>query len=186
MRIPDDLHADDLVSREHLLASLRSSRHARGITHAAIARLQGVSLGAARMAEHRTTWQGLTIMRYARAIGWRIHWSLEDLTVPDDGDVLAGILAAGDTSTPEKADRVHWKTVCYDLVRIRRATTSALAFADRLGIRENAVHHWEGNFEHSSVIAAQRHARALGGYLQWVLEPAPTPLLAAVPAPRSV
>lgn len=184
MRIPDDLHADDRLSRQQLIDTLRCSRKTRRLSLVRIGRLLGISTTATSAIEDRTTWQARTIMQYARTIGWRIQWHPIDLVPPDDGDVMAAVLAAGDTSTPVREDRVHWQRTCYDLVRVRRATITAVAMGKLLGVTENAVHHWETNFDGSSVIAAQRHARALGGRLDWALHPAVSPLVSVVPAPR--
>jgi hypothetical protein len=185
LRIPDDLHPDDAATRRHLIDALRSSRQTRHLTYARVGQHLGISGTAIRTVEDRTTWQGPTVMRYARAIGWRIEWRIHGLELPDDGDVMALVLAAGTRSSPELADRVHWKCVCYDLVRIRRAMTTGVDMARRLGVSENAVHYWEGNFEGSSVISAQRHARALGGAFDWEIYPSPSPLVALVPLPRT-
>lgn len=185
MRIPDDLHDDDRDSRQRLIETLRCSRKTRRLSFARIGRLLGISMPATAAIEARTTWQARTIMQYARTIGWAIQWHPVDLVVPDDDDVMAAVLAAGDTSTPDRADRVHWRRVCYDLVRVRRATVTAVAMGELLGVTQNAVHHWEANFDGSSVIAAQRHARALGGRLDWDLVACDSPLVPLVPAPRA-
>jgi len=184
MRIPDDLHDDDRLSRQQLIDTLRSSRKTRRLPLARIGRLLGISKTATAAIEDRTTWQARTIMTYARTIGWRIHWHPIDLTPPDDGDVMAAVLAAGDTSTPDREDRVHWRRTCYDLVRVRRDRITAVAMGELLGVTENAVHHWEANPDGSSVIAAQRHARALGGRLDWYLVACASPLVSLVPTPR--
>jgi len=184
VRIPEDLDPADVQLRDSLIGTLRLSREARGIALRQVADLLGVTGVAIHALEHRTTWKAYTLARYARTVGWRIEWILHDLTVPDDGDVMAIVIAAGDTSTAERADRVHWRAACNDLVRIRRATTTAVAMAARLGVHENAVHYWEGNPDGSSVIAAQRHARALGGALGWHLHEVASPLVNPAPAPR--
>ena len=184
MRIPDDLDPADAQLRTSLIGTLRQSREARGIVRRQIAEVLGVTGTAVHALEHRTTWEARTLARYARTIGWRIEWVLHDLAVPDDGDVMAIVIAAGDTSTPEREDRVHWRSVCNDLVRIRRATITAVALAARLGVYENAVHYWEGNPDGSSVICAQRHARALGGVLGWRLHQVASPLVHHAPEPR--
>ncbi len=186
MRIPQDLHPDDAATRQHLIDALRSSRKTRRITSARIGALLGVTGPAIRKVEGHTTWQATTLMRYARAVGWRIEWRIHGLDLPDDGDVMAAILAAGDRSTAERADRVHWKCVCYDLVRIRRATTTAIDMGRRLGVGDASVHYWEGNFDGSSVISAQRHARALGGRFDWEIYPGSSPLVSFIPMPREV
>ncbi len=170
MRIPADLHPDDRLCRQDLVDTLTAWRIDHAIPRAQVgARLGGITPPAVKGIEDRITWEAPTIMAYARAIGWRIEWAITGLVVPDDDDVMATILAAGDTSTPERADRVHWRSVCYDLVRIRRAQCTAVEMGIRCRIHENAVHHWEANPDGSTVIAAQRHARALGGTLDWRL-----------------
>ncbi len=185
MRIPADLHPDDAATRRHLIDALRSSRQARALTYSRVGAHLGISGTAVRSTEERTTWQAVTLARYARAIGWRIEWRIHGLDIPDDGDVLAVILAAGSRATSVLADRSHWNCVCYDLVRIRRAETTAVGMARRLNVSENAVLFWEANFEGSSVISAQRHARALGGALDWEIYPSPSPLVSFIPAPRA-
>jgi len=171
VRIPADIDPDDARRRTALIDDLRTARERRGLSRKDIADLLGVTTPNVHAIEGRTTWQASTISRYARAVGHRVEWLLEDLTVPDDDDVMAVIIAAGDTSTPERADRVAWRALCNDLVRIRRATYSAVDMGRIIGIHENAVHHWEANPDGSSVIAAQRHARGLGGRLGWQLHP---------------
>lgn len=185
MRIPDDLHPDDAATRRHLIDALASSRRARRLGYHRVGRHLGISGPAIRALESRTTWKASTLMRYARAIGWRVEWRIHGLTVPDDDDAMATILAAGNRGTAELADRVHWKCVCYDLIRIRRAQTTAVGMARRLGISENSLHYWEGNFDASTVTAAQRHARALGGALDWEIHPSPSPLVLFAPQPRT-
>lgn len=184
MRIPDDLSIDDMVVRDRLATTLRLSREARGISYRQVAELLGVTTPAVYTLERRTTWEAKTVMRYARAVGFRIEWHIHDLVVPDDGDVMSVIIAAGDTSTPQRQDRVHWRAVCYDLVRIRRAAMPAATFAAQLGVTENAVSHWEANPDGSTVISAQRHARALGGSLSWWLHEVASPLTDRAPAQR--
>jgi DNA-binding XRE family transcriptional regulator len=169
VNIPADLDPDDAVRREHLIDELRAAREALGLSRSDLADLLGVTTPNIHAIEKRTTWQARTIARYARALRSHIEWFLDDLELPDDGDVMAVIIAAGDTSTPERADRVAWRGLCNDLVRIRRATCSAVEMGRRLGIHENTVHHWEANPDGSSVIAAQRHARGLAGRLSWRL-----------------
>src|SRR5438477_6249841 len=143
VRIPRDLDPADEQLRVSLCDTLRLSREARAINRRQVADLLGVTVPSVYATERRTTWEARTIMRYSRAIGLRIEWELHDLPVPADDDVMSIIIAAGDTSTPERTDRVHWRAVCYDLVRIRRAATTAVALAGALGVYENAVHHWE-------------------------------------------
>lgn len=184
MRIPQDLHPADENLRQVLIDTLRQSREGRRIPRREVADLLGVTVPAVHGLEHRTTWEARTIARYARTIGWRIEWLLLDLDVPDDDDVMAAVLAAGDTSTPERADRVHWRRTCYDLVRARRATCTAVEMAVRCCCHENAIHHWEANPDGSSVIAGQRHARALGGMLGFMLHDAASPLTHRAPEPR--
>lgn len=185
MRIPQDLHPADENLRQVLIDTLRLSREGRRLPRRPVADLLGTTIPAVHRLEHRTTWQARTVARYARTIGWRIQWQLCDLDIPDDDDVMATILAAGDTSTPERADRVHWRTVCYDLVRIRRATCTAGEMGRRCCCHENAIHHWEANPDGSSVIAAQRHARALGGMLSFLLHEAASPLVHHAPGQRN-
>lgn len=180
MRVPDDLHPDDLCTRLGLAGALRSHRETGGVTVAQVAAALHVDQSSVRRLEQRTTWEARTVMRYARALGRRIEWVLTGLTVPDDGDVLAAVYAVADTSLPERHDKTHWRQTCNDLRRIRRAGHTAAATAARLGVTEGAVYFWETNPDGSTVISGQRHARALGGALQWRLHPAARP----VPAPR--
>lgn len=171
VRIPDDLDPADALIRAGLIETLRHYRQLRDLTPRKVAQLLGVTRPAIVSLEGRTSWEQRTIARYARVVGCRVEWQIHDLVVPDDGDVMAVVIAAGDTSTADRADRVHWRAVCNDLVRIRRATCSAVDMGRRLGRHENAVHYWEANPDGSTVIAAQRHARALGGALGWRLHP---------------
>jgi hypothetical protein len=186
MRIPDDLHDDDRINRLRLIAALRWTRESRGASLARAGEyFGGVSAAAVHSLEHRTSWSAVTIMRYARVIGFRIEWVISGLDLPDpDGDVMYAVLAAGDTSTPVKADRVHWRRTCYDLTRHRRATISAVAMGARLRLNQNTVHHWEANPDGASVITAQRHARALDGQLGWRLHEVRSPIPMPVPLQR--
>ena len=185
MHIPQDLDPVDAVVRKTLIDTLRLSREARGITTRQVADLLGTAKPAVPSLERRTTWGSRTITRYARTIGWRIEWLMHDLAVPDDGDVMALILSAANTSTPESADRVHWRIFCYDLTRIRRASCTAAEMARRLRVTESAVFYWEANPDGASVNSAQRHARALGGVLGWRLHEVSTPLHPHAPVQRS-
>lgn len=182
VRIPDDLDPADTAIRQALIDRLRMSRQDRGIMQSRVADQLGISGPAVHSLERRITWEARTIARYSRAIGWRIHWTAYDLAIPDDGDVMAIIIAAGDTSTPEREDRVAWLALCNDLVRVRRATCSAVEMARRAGLADTTVHDWEANPLGSTITAAQRHARALGGYLGWQLEKTAAP--GAAPGPR--
>lgn len=184
MRIPADLHPADAQLRASLIGQLRASRYTQGIRRKDVADFLGIASPGVLAYEERTTWEARTIARYARAIGWRIEWVIADLELPDDGDVMAAVLAAGDMSTPEREDRARWRALCNDLVRIRRVTCTAVDMAARLGVHENTVHYWEANPDGSSVTAAQRHARALGGHLSWILYYVGTPISRATPAPR--
>lgn len=169
MRIPTDLHDDDLRSRLRLIDELRAVREDRGVSTKDLDAAFGVCDGTTRAMERRTTWEARTVFRYARALGRRLTFHLDNIDTPDDDDIVAIVLAAGDTSTPERADRVHWRQVCNELRRARRATHTAVAMAARLGVRETAVHYWEANPDGSTIISAQRHARGLGGTLGWTL-----------------
>lgn len=168
VRIPIDLDPADARSRAQLIDELRAARESQQMGLKEIAEQLDVTSPSVFGIEHRTTWQARTLTRYARAVGRRVEWLLHDLPVPDD-DVMSYVLAGADTSTPERADQVAWRLLCHDLVRTRRAMCSAVEMARRTGIHQNGVHHWEENPDGSSVIAAQRHARALGGRLGWRL-----------------
>lgn len=182
VRIPADLDPADAQVRQHLIDELRETRLRNRISVGAVANTLGCSRPHIYGIEGRITWEARTLARYARALGFRLEWVLADLELPDDGDIMAVILAAGDTSTPERADRVGWLTVCNDLVRIRRATVSAVEMGRRIGVHENTLHDWEANYDGSTVIAAQRYARALGGRFTWILHYDPRP--AGIPGPR--
>jgi hypothetical protein len=169
VRIPADLDPVDTQVRQHLIDELRGTRERNGIGLRTVADLLGCSRTNVHAIEQRTTWEARTLARYARALGWRIEWVLADLELPDDGDVMAIVIAAGDTSTPERGDRVGWRAVCNDLVRVRRATVSVVELGRRLGLHENSLHDWEANYDGSTVFAAQRYARGLGGRLTWIL-----------------
>ena len=174
MRIPKDLTEADLASRLHLGYALRTRRLAANITTRDLGTTLGISDAAVRGTELRSSWQARTVMRYARGIGHQIRWSLVGLVVPDDDDVMAVIYDTISTEQvpAEQADKNHWRTLCNDLCRIRRHCLTTTAMSKRLNIKTTAVHYWETNPDGSSVIAAQRHARALGGHLTWNLLPA--------------
>lgn len=177
MRVPVDLHGDDLTMRLQLIDQLREIREAEMSTAELDVGL-GVAHGTSRALERRTSWEASTLLRYARAVGRRVVFDLHDVRIPDDGDLTAIVLAAGDTSTPEREDRVHWRRVCNQLRRARRANHTAVRFAARLGVTENAVHYWEAHPDGSSLIAAQRHARGLDGWLGYHLAVVPAYALA--------
>ena len=174
MRVPADLHPEDLKIRLALSRTLRRAREIDQLYARNIAEKLGVTRRAVTALESSSNWEARTVMRYARAIGWRIEWTLHDLVPPgdDDDDIMAIIIAALDTSTGERVDAAHWRTVWNTMRRIRRNShITAVALAARLGATENAVHWAETNTDGSSVIAAQRHARALDGRLTWRLHP---------------
>lgn len=181
MRVPTDLHEDDPKSRLLLVDELRAVREEMGITTETVDAALGVSPGSTRSLERRTTWENGTIFRYARTLGRRLRFIVVDLAPPND-DIMAIVLAAGDTSTPERADRVHWRQVCNELRAIRRARFTAVDMARRLGVTENAVHYWETNPDGSTITSAQRYTRALGGHLGWELDKT-LPLVAPRPRP---
>lgn len=172
MRVPVDLHADDLDTRLRLINHLREIREADGVSTADLDAALGVAHGTVHGLERRTSWEARTLLRYARAVGRRITFDLHGIEPPGD-DVYALTLAFGDTSTPERQDRVHWRQVCHELRQARRSRFTAVAMAARLGVTENAVHYWEANPDGSSLISAQRHARGLDGWLGWVVTEAP-------------
>jgi DNA-binding transcriptional regulator YiaG len=182
MRVPTDLHEDDLAMRIALADELREIREARGIDTGDLAAILGVTRTAVRALERRTSWEAPTIMRYARPIGRRIEFYLDGLEVPEDDDVISVIYAAIEPSSPEQEDKAHWRRICNDLRRIRRANHTAVSFARTLGVNENAVHYWEANPDGSSIISAQRHARGLGGRLGYRLHEISG--AACIPAPR--
>lgn len=177
MRVPQDIHPDDPVVRDDLARQLIAAEaaiypHPRDLDAA-----WGLATGTTAAMHKRTTWRASTAQRWARAVGRRLTFELEGLVVPDvedDSDWTALLLSAGDTSTPEREDRVHLLTVCNDLVRVRLAAgVTAVAFATRLGLTENAVHWWQGNPDGTTITAMQRYARGLGGAVRPVLSDAP-------------
>lgn len=182
MRIPTDLHEDDLLTRIRLAGELREIREAKGITTADLGVALGVTKKAVQGLERRTSWEAPTIMRYARPIGRRIEFYLDGLELPDDDDVISIIYASMEPTSPGQEDKAHWRQVFNDLRRIRRANHTAVHFATLLGVTENAVHYTETNPDGASIISAQRHARALGGQLLYRLHEISG--TACVPGPR--
>ncbi len=172
MRVPDDLDPQDRHIRLALIQTLGQIRQVDRVTLQKVADRIGVSRPAGRAVERSSNWEARTIMRHARALGWRLQWQLDQLVVPCDDDIMAIVIAAGDTSTPARQDAVHWRATWNDLRRVRRHAVSAVDMAARLGVTDNAVHYLETNPDGGAVISAQRHARALGGRLGWRLSPA--------------
>ncbi len=172
MRAPNDLDPEDRSIRIALGRTLRQIRDVDNISIRRIADRVGVAPAAVRNVEQHHNWTARIISRHARALDWRIEWVVDGLTVPTDDDIMAVIVAAGDTSTPERADAVHWRTTWNNLRRIRRGTCTAIRLASILGVTDNAIHYAETNPDGTTVITAQRHARALGGRLGWRLHPA--------------
>lgn len=179
MRTPDDLHPDDQTARTVLLAQLVATRKHRGLTCRDLDAALGVGAGNASSFERRITWEARTVQRYARALGLRLNLHLHRLPVPGDADVMDALYQAADTSTPHLADRTHLRTVCNNLVRVRRHHVSAAEMGRRLAVHAHTVYWWEANPDGSSILAAQRYARALGGHLTLTLTPG-----AAHTAPR--
>lgn len=175
MRVPVDLHPDDLSTRLLLVDELRAGREALGISTTELDAAFGVAEGTSKAMERRTSWEARTTQRYARAVGRRLTFVIHDVPIPDD-DITALVLGSADTTTQQRQDHVHWRIICHQLRAARRAQLTAVAMAARLGVTENAVHHWENNPDGSSIISAQRHARALGGWLGWDLTRAPAAL----------
>lgn len=175
MRVPHDIDPSDPAIRAALAGRLIATEaglypHPRDLDAA-----WGVAIGTTAAMHKRTTWRVSTVQRWARAVGLRLTFELEGITVPDDDDDLTALLlAAGDTSTPEREDHVHLLTVCNDLVRARLAAGwTAVAFAAELRLTENAVHWWQANPEGTTLIAMQRYARGMGGAVLPVLSQAP-------------
>jgi DNA-binding XRE family transcriptional regulator len=176
MRTPTDLHPDDRRDREHLAHTLDQLRIRHRISRAHIARELHVTAPAVTAFARRHSWSARTVMRHARALGYRLQWHLNGLSIPDDdGDILAVIYTVIPTTSSDQQDHQHWLAVCNDLRRVRRATCTTSDMAARLGVTDNAVRHWETNPDGSSVNSAQRHARALGGTLGWSIQHAGTP-----------
>lgn len=173
MRVPTDLHPEDLQIRLALTRTLHRARDVDQITARMIGDRIGVTPQAIRAVEAGTNWEARTVMRYARGAGWRIEWTLHDLAPPDDDDdIMAVIIAALDTSTGERADAAHWRTIWNTMRRRRHADqVTAGVLGARIGVTENAVHWSETNCDGTAVVTAQRHARALGGRLTWRLHP---------------
>ncbi len=171
MRVPTDLHPEDLQIRLALTRTLRRAREVDQLPARTVGDRIGVTPQAVRAVEAGANWEARTIMKYARGCGWRIEWMLTGLVVPKDDDIMAIVIAALDTSTPERFDAAHWRTIWNTLRRVRRAQLSAVDMAVILGVTENAVHWVETNTDGTAVITAQRHARALDGRLSWRLHP---------------
>jgi DNA-binding XRE family transcriptional regulator len=172
MRVPVDLHPDDLKTRLLLINELRAGRETLGISTTDLDAALGVAEGTNKALERRTSWEARTMQRYARALGRHLTFTIHNIRIPDD-DVTAVVLAAGDTSTPQRVDKVHWRVTCHQLRAARRHRFTAVAMAARLGVTENAVHYWEANPDGSSIISAQRWARALDGWLGYDLTGSP-------------
>lgn len=177
MRAPTDLHLDDTAHRIHIAHQLRGIRETAGITAGRLA----VDLGfrdhsGVRQMERRHVWKAATLMRWARALNHQITFNLDGLTVPDDGDTLAGIytttLAHPDLD-PIYTDLVVVRQTVNDLARIRRRLMSAPAFGRLIGLDDKSVLWREANPDGASVALMQQTARGLGGCLTVTLTPAP-------------
>lgn len=175
MRIPHDIHHDDPAARTMLAEQLMTVERLLYRTPRELDAAWGLAPGTTAAMHKRTTWRAATAQRWARAVGRRLEFRINDIELPDPGDDwTAALLTVADTSTPEREDHIHLLTVCNDLVRARLyAGWTAVAFAEKIGVTENAVHWWQANPEGTTLTALQRYARGLGGSISTLLHAAP-------------
>lgn len=164
-RTPTDLHPDDLAARDRLAVQLRALRVDAGLTQKQLGERLGVTKDNVSMAELAREWRVASVQQRARALGYRLTLTIEGLTVPDDGDLLAAVYAAQRPTDPAAADRLLLRTVVNDLARIRRHRMAA-EFMGRLMRRsESSVFLFERQPDGVLLVTAQRFTRALGGVL---------------------
>lgn len=164
MKVPDDIHPDDLAERDRLATELTRIREAAGISLYEIDKANGVNRGVCWSLERRRSWRVPTIQHHARQLGHRITFQLNNLPPPpaDDADALAVILSALTTTSPEAEDARHTAIVCNDLIRIRHALGVAQAeLAVRMNRTATAVRVWEEDHDRTTLVALQRYARVL-------------------------
>lgn len=163
MKIPDDIHPDDLAERDRLAGELIRIRETASITLYQIDRTNGVNRGVAWSLERRRSWRVPTIQNHARLIGYRLSFKINGLPEPaGDGDALAVILDSLTTTSPAAEDARHTAIICNNLIRIRLALgIPQVALAERMGRSATAVRIWEEDHDRTTLIAMQRYARVL-------------------------
>lgn len=173
-----DLHPDDLANRQRLAQQLLDIRETAGISAGRLAAILGYRDHAGvRQMERRATWQVGTVQRWARALGHRLTLTINSLTIPNDGDVLAAMYAAtlaDPNLPPARADLLLLRQVVNDLARIRRSMMSAPAFGRLIGLDDKSVLWRETNPDGARLSSLQRVARGLGGSLTPGLTPVST------------
>jgi DNA-binding XRE family transcriptional regulator len=167
-----DLHPDDLAARRTLASTLWRERRRAELTTVDLAAVLGVSRSTANSMERYTSWTVRRVQDWARAVDHRFRMQLTGLTVPDDGDVYAEILAMSIPFGGRDEDRLHLLATVNDLIRCRIA--AGLSCADlgvRMGVSGRAVELWEESHESTLLKLVQRYARGLGGSLALDVEP---------------
>jgi hypothetical protein len=137
-----------------------------------VAALLGMSRSTANSMERHTSWTVRRVQDWARAVDHRFRMRLTGLTVPDDGDVYAEILAMATPFGGRDEDRLHLLATVNDLIRCRAAVgLSCAEWEARMGVSGRAAELWEESHESTLVKLVQRYARGLGGALTFDVEP---------------
>lgn len=170
-----DLHPDDLAERVRMRDQLRQERQDRKLSGRALSELAGWNGWAVEDLETKTNWGLRRVMPWARILDHRLRMTITGLTLPDDDDLLAEMLAVAVPFGGLDEDTLHVRAVVNDLARIRAAQgISAREFALRVQAGDKAVRGWEDKPTHCLVKTVQRYARGLGGALNLALEPVTT------------
>lgn len=168
-----DLHPDDTAIRAGLTAALRQIREARCISGPRLGDILGIEKSRVSNRE-MGGWRRVSVVQaWARGLSYRVDLTIDDLTVPDDGDQLAVLYAAQQPASATDEDRLDLRILVNNLARIRRHQRVTLAeMGRRLGCSESAVCHRESRPDGMLFATAQRYTRVLGGVLGAKLIPA--------------
>jgi len=172
-----DLRSEDLANRvalRDLLRQVRVDTHGslRGLRNAS--REAGLGARFVEDCEDTAQWGVRRVQTWARFLGHRFRMDITGLTVPDDGDITAAVLADVVTFGWADEDQVHIRQVVNNLARIRRHQQISYGRLSRIvGCGDRAIQGWEDQPERCHVKTVQRYARGLGGALALDVVPMP-------------
>lgn len=169
MQIPADLHPDDAAARNNLRQTLVNYREQQGITQRTLAARLNVSPSAVNKMEQHSMWRLLNLQRWVTALDLELLLIPIGLPIPPD-DVQA--LAAIRPTSPHLRHEFARAAILADLVAARYALgLTQDDIGQRLGRKGRAVAEVERQHWDVMVVTLQRYCRALGGHLQFDLEP---------------
>lgn len=161
-------HPIDTRSRRKLVTDLRTTRRRLGLRQIDVAEDLHVTLNAVARFEQAVNGDPYlpTAQRYARAVGHAVRFRLCHLDVTE--------LPAYPHLPPHEQDARHRSDLRTQLVATRRALRlTHPEVGERMGVSASAVSKMETAAREACLSTFQRYARALGGYLQMRVTPAP-------------